>query len=109
MSSRNQNAGVLVTGALVLSLAVIVAAQSASKPEPSAGTNYVLGANDVVTVTSYDQADLSGHFTIEADGSFTYPLVGRVKAIGLTARELETQLKSQLKDGGFFNNPQIAV
>ena len=36
-------------------------------------TDYVVGAQDVLTITSYDQADLSGKFTLEADGTFTYP------------------------------------
>jgi protein involved in polysaccharide export with SLBB domain len=69
----------------------------------------VIGPNDVLTITSYDQADLSGKFSVEADGTFTYPMVGRVKAGGLTLRQVEAQVKKQLKDGGFFNNPQITV
>src|SRR5207249_11571752 len=60
-------------------------------------------------ITSYDQAELSGRFTVEADGTFTYPLIGRVKAGGLTLRQIEAQVKAQLKDGGFFRNPQITV
>jgi protein involved in polysaccharide export with SLBB domain len=34
-------------------------------------------SRDVLTITSYDQADLSGTFTVEADGTFTHPLVLR--------------------------------
>ncbi len=72
-------------------------------------TDYVVGPQDVLTITSYDQADLSGKFTLEADGTFTYPLIGRVKAGGLTLRALEDSLKKRLKDEGFFNNPQITI
>jgi polysaccharide biosynthesis/export protein len=72
-------------------------------------TDYVVGPQDVLTITSYDQNDLSGRFSVEADGTFTYPLIGRVKAGGLTLRQVEAQVKKQLKDGGFFNNPQITV
>ena len=57
----------------------------------------------------YEQADLSGRFSVEADGTFTYPMVGRVKAGGLTLRQVEAQVKKQLQDGGFFNNPQLSV
>src|SRR5260370_29559289 len=60
-------------------------------------------------ITSYDQADLSGKFAVEADGTFTYPLIGRVKGGGLTLRQLEAQVKKQLKDDGYFRNPQITV
>src|SRR5262249_33911690 len=39
----------------------------------------------------------------------TYPLIGRVKAGGLTLRQIEARVKTQLKDDGFFRNPQITV
>jgi polysaccharide biosynthesis/export protein len=72
-------------------------------------TDYVVGPQDVLTITSYDQADLSGKFSIEADGTFTYPMIGRVKAGGLTLRALEGAIKKQLTDDGYFKNPQITV
>jgi polysaccharide biosynthesis/export protein len=72
-------------------------------------TDYVVGPQDVLTITSYDQADLSGKFTVEADGTFTYPMIGRVKAGGTTLRQVEMRVKEQLKDLGFFKNPQITV
>jgi polysaccharide export outer membrane protein len=72
-------------------------------------TDYVIGAQDVLAITSYDQADLSGRFTVEADGTFTYPLIGRVKAGGLTLRGVEAELKKRLKDEGYFLNPEITV
>lgn len=95
---------------VVFALSVAAAAQAPPKPTPAPIPNdYVIGANDVLTITSYDQADLSGKFSVEADGTFTYPMVGRVTAGGLTLRQVEAQVKKQLKDGGFFNNPQITV
>lgn len=72
-------------------------------------TDYVVGPQDVLTITSYDQADLSGKFSVEADGTFTYPMIGRFTAGGLTLRQVEDGLKKRLKDEGFFRNPQITV
>lgn len=71
-------------------------------------TNYIVGPQDVLTITSFDQEDLSGKYAIDADGTFTFPLIGRVKAGGLTLRQLEAELKRLLKDG-FFKDPQLAV
>ncbi len=71
-------------------------------------TDYMLGPQDVVTITVYDQADLSGKFAIEADGTFSFPLIGRIKGGGLTLRALEIELKKRLADG-FFRNPQVSV
>jgi len=63
----------------------------------------------MLTITSYDQADLSGKFTVEADGTFTFPMIGRVKAGGMTLRQVEAEVKKHLKEEGFFKNPQITV
>jgi polysaccharide export outer membrane protein len=94
--------------AIVLPMSAI-GAQAPSKPTAPGVTDYVVGPQDVLTITSYDQADMSGRFTVEADGTFTYPLVGRVKAGGLTLRAVEAQVKRQLVDGGFFKKPEITV
>ena len=70
--------------------------------------NYVIGPEDILTITSFDQEDLSGKYPVDADGTFSFPLIGRVRAGGLTLRQLEAELKRLLKDG-FFKDPQLAV
>jgi polysaccharide export outer membrane protein len=69
---------------------------------------YVIGPQDLLTITVWDQEDLGGKFAVETDGTFTFPLIGRVQASGRTLRELETELKNRLMDG-FFRNPQVSV
>ena len=86
---------VLILGATVL----------AGQGQP---TNYVIGPQDVLTITSFDQEDLSNKYPVDSDGTFTFPLIGRVKAGGLTLRQLEAELKRLLKDG-FFKDPQLSV
>ena len=99
----------LVLPALWVCALAPAGAQAPRAAQPAPSVDYVVGAQDMLTITSYDQADLSGKFTVEADGSFTYPMIGRVKAGGMTLRQVEAQVKKQLKDEGFFNNPQITV
>jgi polysaccharide export outer membrane protein len=70
--------------------------------------DYVVGPQDVIAITIWDQLDLSGKFTIEPDGTFAFPLIGRVEAAGKTARDIETALKVRLRDG-IFNDPQVSV
>ena len=86
--------------AFVLALAPFAAAQS--------GSDYVIGPQDVLSIQVFDQADLGGKYTVETDGTFSFPLVGRVQAGGLTLRGFEAELKRKLADG-FFRNPQITV
>lgn len=70
--------------------------------------DYVIGAQDILMITSFDQETLSGKYPVDSDGTFTFPLVGRVKAGGLTLRALEAELERLLTDG-FFKNPQLSV
>jgi len=73
----------------------------------SAG-DYVIGPQDVLMIQVFDQADLGGKYSVETDGTFSFPLIGRVKAGGLTLRSFEVELKRRLADG-FFRNPQVTV
>lgn len=75
----------------------------------SAQTSYVLGPQDVVNITVLGEDDLSRKYTIEQDGTFTFPLIGRVTARGLTLRALEQDLRTKLISGGFLKNPEISV
>jgi len=101
-----EHRGRLLTLRLLLAVAVSGMAQVPTVPSI---VDYVVGPQDVLTITSYDQADLSGKFTIEADGTFTFPLIGRFKAGSLTLRQVEDGLKKRLKDEGYFRNPQVTV
>src|SRR5687767_10338579 len=90
-----------VWGAAILgALAAPASAQSAA--------DYRIGAQDVLTIQVFDQADLGGKYSVETDGTFSFPLIGRVKAAGLTLRAFETELKAKLADG-YFRNPQVTV
>ena len=105
-NTRFLNARALWTTALVVWMTALGMAQQTPPPRPN---DYIVGAQDVLTITSYDQADLSGKFAVEADGTFTYPYIGRFTASGLPLRTVEENLKKRLKDDGYFNNPQITV
>src|SRR3954465_4274068 len=85
---------------ILLALAMTASAQSAA--------DYVIGPQDVLTVQVFDQADLGGKYTVETDGTFSFPLIGRVTAGGLTLRSFETELRKKLADG-YFRNPQVTV
>ncbi len=91
----------------IAALALVVAL-SPARSAPAQQPDYVVGARDVLNITVWDQPTLSGKFTVEADGTFTYPFIGRVKAAGLRLRDLESGLKRQLADG-YVKDPQLSV
>jgi len=96
-----------VSGAL---LAFLVFGLAALMTESTAGqvSDYIIGPQDVLSVTVFDQADLGGKYAVELDGSFSFPLIGRVQAAGTTIRDIEAQLKTKLTKG-YFKNPQVTV
>lgn len=75
---------------------------------PQTAANYIIGAQDVLSITVLEDDKLNGKYAVEADGSFSFPLIGRIQAGGMTIRDFEALLKAKLKDG-FFVNPQVSV
>jgi polysaccharide export outer membrane protein len=71
-------------------------------------TNYVVGPQDVLMITVFDQQDLGGKYTVDADGTVSFPLIGRLRAGGLSLQQVEEALRKALADG-FFRNPQVSV
>jgi len=69
---------------------------------------YLINVQDTVNVTVWENADLTGKFVVQPDGVITLPLVGRIKAAGLSVRNFEAQLTRALADG-FLIEPRVAV
>jgi polysaccharide export outer membrane protein len=88
-------------------LVLLAALQTAQAP-PRDPRLYVVGPNDVLSITVFNQPQLSGKFTIEADGTFAYPLLGRVAAGGSSIRAVEDKIRAGLA-AGFLENPQVSV
>jgi len=69
---------------------------------------YVLGPGDRVRITVFGEADLSGEFQIDGQGTFPMGLIGTVSAAGMSPRLLEQHLVTLYRDG-YLVNPQIGV
>jgi len=78
------------------------------EPRQIPTTGFTLGPGDVLRVSVYDNPDLSQEVTIEADGAFSYPLIGRVQAGGLPVRQLESLLAKRFAEG-YLVSPQVGV
>jgi polysaccharide biosynthesis/export protein len=70
--------------------------------------NYVLGPNDQILIRAV-QVDEIGQrpYRIDAEGNIDLPLIGTVKAGGLSVDQLETELAKRL--GTYVRNPQVSV
>lgn len=92
---------------LVASLLVALSVGGAQGTSPTVPADYTVGPHDVLNVVVFGEADLTKTVTLDADGSFDFPHVGRVKAGGLTARDVAGLTAKLLK--AYYVNPQVSV
>jgi polysaccharide biosynthesis/export protein len=74
------------------------------------GSDYVLAPQDTILIRVPDSAEFGTEkisFRIDDDGYINLPLIGRHRASGRTARQLEAELTEPLKR--FYLNPRVAV
>jgi polysaccharide export outer membrane protein len=70
---------------------------------------YVIGVEDVLDIQVWNNDDLHRTVEVSQEGAFTFPLIGKVMASGLSVFELEKHLKDRLAGGGFLVDPQMTV
>ncbi|MCA1562898.1 MAG: polysaccharide export protein [Acidobacteria bacterium] len=93
---------------VLLSVLLLASAQSAV-PQPR-GDAYIVGPKDVLSVSVVGvEALTKPSITVDADGTFDFPYVGRVQAAGLSVRGIEESLVTRLSKGGLILNPQVTV
>jgi len=69
---------------------------------------YRLGSGDKVQITTFGEPSLSGAFDVSGSGMVDIPLVGEIKAKGLTTLEFGHAVENALKDG-FLKDPKVSV
>ncbi len=70
--------------------------------------SYRLGAGDKLRVGVFGEPDLSGEFDVPGNGNVSLPLIGQVKATGLTLSEFEGEIREKLQEG-YLTNPKVTV
>src|SRR5258708_3467107 len=68
---------------------------------------YIIGPLDVLVVKVWNNPNLSGPVDVQPDGMLSMPLIGEVKADGLTSRQLKETLTERLT--AFLNSPEVDV
>ncbi len=92
----------------LLFASMAAAAQVVEEADGPVDENYRLGPGDSIEVDVFNQADLSGEYTLDGSGRFSMHLIGQVEATGMTAAELEVELVSRLKPD-YLVNPRVSV
>lgn len=78
--------------------------------EPTKGVlteDYVIGANDILTINVWKEPDLCRSVPVRPDGKITLPLIGDVQASGKSPRKLQQEIQEDLL--AFVAVPDVTV
>lgn len=70
-------------------------------------TTYVIGPTDVLSINVWKEQEMSKVVPVRPDGMISLPLVGEIRAAGLTPVQLEEQITGSLKK--LMSDPQVTV
>ena len=68
---------------------------------------YEIGAEDILLVRVWREAELSGGHQVRPDGKITMPLIGEIQAAGQTPELLKNKITEALSE--FINKPEVIV
>ena len=116
----------------VLSLTLVIAACSSTGPAPTGAAStqtpdgksifsdvaeldfnppkedYRIGANDLIDIKVFQAPELSQSSRVDPQGNISLPLVGTIKAAGLTPSSLEQNI-AKLLSAKYLQDPQVTV
>lgn len=102
-----QTSTLLTLLALVLGLSGCISREVAERTYPTP-SGFLLGPEDVLDITVWKNQDLSKSTAIRPDGLISLPIIGDIRASGLTADELAVRIAERLKQY-VAGNPSVSV
>ena len=103
---------------LALSATAMVWGASAALAEEATATGataaadlaaqYHLGVSDKIRILTFGEGSLTGEFVVGASGNVALPLIGEIRAQGLTTIEFAHAMEEKLKDG-YLTDPKVSV
>ena len=83
-------------------------ANQAGEPPAEVSPNYTLGANDQILIRAPEAEEINERpFRIDTDGFLTLPLIGRIRAAGLSIHQLEADVTNRLRE--YFVKPEVFI
>jgi len=69
--------------------------------------SYVIGADDVLAINVWKEAEISRTVPVRTDGKISLPLIGELQAGGQTPRQLQQEITRQLQS--YISEPEVTV
>jgi polysaccharide export outer membrane protein len=84
------------------------AREANSAPSPQSAMSSSLGVGDDLSVTAPGIEQLDHRdFHVDSEGAISVPLIGRVKAAGLTTQQLSQEIAVRMRK--YYRNPEVSV
>ena len=74
---------------------------------PARDTNFVIGNEDVLAISLWNEPELSRVITVRTDGKISIPLIGELQASGKMPKELQAEIATGLQS--FISEPEVTV
>lgn len=98
-----------LVGALGLAAAGCTPGADLPLMEDYRAESYRLGGGDRIRIITFGEEQLTGEFNVDDQGNIALPLLGSVKALGLTPQELDARIADGLKRRNLLRDPSVAV
>ncbi len=99
--------GILILGCASGAFTQAQATATADASAALAPEAYRIGAGDRLQLFVWKEVDLTRELLVRMDGMVTVPLVGDIKAMGLTTAEVSTEIQRRL--ARFINGPNVTI
>lgn len=108
MLDRSKFLAALLVGVLLTGCGMAPTGRDVSTAAIPANTAYTLWPGDRLKIAVFNEADLTGEFQVDELGNIAFPLVGEIKASGLTLEQFRQNLSAKLRKG-YVRNPSITL
>ncbi|NVD38435.1 polysaccharide export protein [Ensifer sp. HO-A22] len=110
MSTAGMKTGLAIA---VAALSMLLGGCASYQPAPKAFSEatiqpYRLDSGDRLRINVFEQAGLSGTYTVDQAGYVAFPLIGTVASRGHTLPELEGMIAAKLKQG-YLRDPDVTI
>jgi polysaccharide export outer membrane protein len=86
-----------------------VPAAASAMPETPLPKDYVIGVDDILTVSFWREPDLSGDVVVRPDGKITLSVFNDMQAAGLTPEQLRVRLTETARAKNVLEAPNVTV
>jgi polysaccharide export outer membrane protein len=88
----------------LVAAAAIGIGSAAAQESPADDVSYRINGGDLLHISVYGEPNLDKDVPVQPDGGIAFPLVGNLNARGMTLKELQQKIASNLRESQYFPN-----